>query len=144
MSVESNKQAANRIPIAFNEGRLEIVDEVLSEDLLDHSVQPGLPGGREGIKALITTVRAAFSDFKVTVVHSVAEGDLVVQHTRNTGTMTGEFRGMKPTGKSATWDIVHIVRFQDGKAVEHWAIADNLAMLQQLGLAPAAPTARAA
>ena len=85
-----------------------------------------------------------FSDFKVTVVHSVAEGDLVVQHTRNTGTMTGEFRGMKPTGKSATWDIVHIVRFQDGKAVEHWAIADNLAMLQQLGLAPAAPSARAA
>ena len=54
------------------------------------------------------------------------------------GTMKGEFAGMKPTGKSATWDEVHIVRMKDGKAVEHWAV-DQLGMLQQLGLAPAAP-----
>jgi predicted ester cyclase len=31
---------------------------------------------------------------------------------------------------------MHIVRMRDGKAVEHWSVADMMSMLQQLGLAP--------
>jgi hypothetical protein len=30
-------------------------------------------------------------------------------------------------------DGIHIVRVRDGKLVEHWAVVDELGMLQQLG-----------
>ena len=119
---------------------MEVVDEVLATDFIEHgSLPPGVPQGRDGLKALIKGLRAAFPDVRYTVIHEVAEGDMVVQHMRVSGTMKGEFAGMKPTGKSATWDEVHVVRMKDGKAVEHWAVVDQLGMLQQLGLAPAAP-----
>lgn len=144
MSLESDKQTAHRMLDAFNEGRLEIVDEVMADDMQDHSLQPGFPPNREGVKALITAVRAAFPDIKNTLVRQVAEGDLIVQEIRTTGTMTGDFMGMPATGKSATWETIHIVRMQDGKLAEHWSVADNLGMLQQLGLAPAPPAAKAA
>jgi steroid delta-isomerase-like uncharacterized protein len=145
MSVESNKRTVNRMPLeAFNEGRLEVVDEVMSDDMVDHSMQPGLPPGREGVKALITAVRSAFPDLKNTVIRQIAEGDMVVQQISSSGTMTGDFMGMKATGKSATWETIHIVRVQDGKLAEHWSVQDQLGMLQQLGLAPAPPGAKVA
>ena len=145
MSVESNKRTVNRMPLeAFNEGRLEVVDEVMSDDMVDHSMQPGLPPGREGVKALITAVRSAFPDLKNTVIRQIAEGDIVVQQIHSSGTMTGDYMGMKATGKSATWEAVHIARVKDGKIVEHWSVQDQLGMLQQLGLAPAPPAAKGA
>jgi hypothetical protein len=84
------------------------------------------------VKALITTVRSAFPDLNNTIIRQFAEGDWVVNHTRVTGTMKGDFMGMKATGKSATWETVHIVRIQGGKIVEHSSVQDLLGMLQQV------------
>jgi predicted ester cyclase len=86
----------------------------------------------------------AFPDLHYSLLHEVAEGDMVVQHLRASGTMEGDFGGMKPTGKHATWDEVHVVRMKDGKAVEHWASVDMLGMMEQLELAPAVSLSRAA
>lgn len=141
-----DKETLRPIPLeAFGEGKPEVVDEGLAADFVeDGQIPPGAPQGRDGLKTFIKALRGASSDMRLTMVHEVAEGDMVVQHMRASGTMKGEFAGMKPSGKSATWDEVHIVRMQDGKAVEHWATIDQLGMLQQLGLVPAAPAARAA
>jgi predicted ester cyclase len=51
--------------------------------------------------------------------------------------MKGDFLGMPASGKEATWSEIHIVRFADGKAVEHWGVVDQLGMLAQLGFAQA-------
>jgi predicted ester cyclase len=51
--------------------------------------------------------------------------------------MRGDFMGMPAAGKEATWSEIHITRFADGKAVEHWGVVDQLGMLQQLGFAEA-------
>jgi predicted ester cyclase len=79
----------------------------------------------------------AFPDLHATVDDVIAEGDKVVQRTTSHGTMKGEFAGMPPSGKSATWQQVHITRFANGITVEHWAVIDQLSMLQQLGFAEA-------
>jgi predicted ester cyclase len=47
--------------------------------------------------------------------------------------MRGDFQGMPASGKEATWSEIHIVRFADGKVVEHWGVVDQLGMLAQLG-----------
>ena len=54
-----------------------------------------------------------------------------------TGTQRGEFMGSPASGKRATWEEIHIIRMQDGKAVEHWGIVDALGTMQQLGMVPA-------
>jgi steroid delta-isomerase-like uncharacterized protein len=135
---EKNKALAARIPLeAFNQGRLEVIDEVVADNSVDHGeLPPGLPPGKEGVKLFVKALRSAFPDLKITLGLQVAEGDLVVQQATTTGTMKGEFAGMPASGKKATWEAIHITRIKDDKIVEHWAVQDQLGMLQQLGFAP--------
>lgn len=49
-----------------------------------------------------------------------------------TGTQRQELLGIPPTGKRVTFAVVQVERLGDGKIVEHWTLADSLAMLQQL------------
>ena len=136
---EQNKAIAARIPLeVFNQGKLEVVDEVIADNSVDHgTLPPGMPAGKEGVKALAKSLRSAFPDFKIVIDLQIAEGDLVVQHATSTGTMKGEFAGMPPSGKTAKWETIHISRIKDGKVVEHWAVQDQMGMLQQLGFMPA-------
>jgi steroid delta-isomerase-like uncharacterized protein len=135
---EKNKELAARIPLeAFNQGKLEVIDEVIADDSIDHGeLPPSYPPGKEGVKALVKALRSAFPGWKITIDCQVAEGDLTVQHVTTTGTMKGEFGGMPPSGKTAKWEAIHITRIKDGKIVEHWQVQDQLGMLQQLGFIP--------
>ncbi len=45
----------------------------------------------------------------------------------------GEFRGMNVPAGKATNEIMSIRHVVEGKVVEHWAVKDDLGMLQQLG-----------
>jgi len=144
---EENKAVAARMPLeVFNQGNLDVIDEVISPEFTDHALPlPGAPSGRDGVKVYAAAVRQAFPDLHNTINHVIAEGDLVAMHVTSKGTMQGEFAGMPPSGKQAIWDAVHITRIRDGKLVEHWVVQDQLGMLQQLGFvaAPgAAETAR--
>lgn len=139
MSTESIKALARRIPLeAFNQGNKAIFDEVVAADANDHLPPPGLPPGREGYKQFVTVLHAAFPDIRYTVNEEVAEGDKIMHRTTARGTHRGEFLGIAPTGKQITWDEMHILRFANGKAVEHWGNVDQLSILQQLGVIPAA------
>jgi steroid delta-isomerase-like uncharacterized protein len=135
---DENKTLTARIPLeAFNQGKLEVIDEVVADNSIDHGeLPPDYPPGKEGVKTLVKALRTAFPDLKIRIDRQVAEGDLVVQHVTTTGTMKGEFGGMPPSGKAATWEAIHITRVKDGKIVEHWQVQDQLGMLQQLGFIP--------
>jgi ketosteroid isomerase-like protein len=41
-----------------------------------------------------------------------------------------------PTGRTASWDVIDIVRVRDGQLVEHWNYVDALGLLTQLGALP--------
>jgi steroid delta-isomerase-like uncharacterized protein len=138
MTMEANKASARRfVDEVVNRGNLALIDELLAPDLVDHAASPGVPPNREGAKTFFAMLRGAFPDLHVTIDDQIAEGDRVVLRTTTHGTMKGEFAGMPPSGKSATWATVHILRFANGKTVEHWAVDDRLSMLQQLGFAEA-------
>jgi predicted ester cyclase len=96
-----------------------------------------VPAGNEGFKVFITMFRTAFPDLAYTIDDEIAEGDRVVERVTARGTMKGDFQGMPASGKTATWSEIHITRFENGKAVEHWGVVDQLGMLAQLGFAQA-------
>lgn len=132
---EELKAIAARMPTeVFNEGRVEVIDEVVHPEFVDHGAPwTGTSNDREGLKAMVGALRRAFPDLKNTVNLVVADGDLVAQYVTTTGTMLGELGGMPPSGKQATWDAMHLVRFRDGMIAEHWVVVDQLGMFQQLG-----------
>jgi predicted ester cyclase len=132
---EEIKAIAARMPTeVFNEGRVEVIDEVVHPEFIDHGTPwTGTSNDREGLKAMVGALRQAFPDMKNTVNLVVAEGDLVAQYVTTTGTMLGQLGAMPPSGKQASWDAMHLVRFRDGLIAEHWVVVDQLGMLQQLG-----------
>ena len=138
MTIEANKANAQRfVDEVVNGGNLAVIDELLAPDFVDHGGPVGVPPTRDGTKAIMAMLHKAFPDLHATVDDVIAEGDKVVQRTTSHGTMTGAMMGMPPSGKSATWQQIHILRFANGKQVEHWAVIDQLGMLQQLGFAEA-------
>jgi predicted ester cyclase len=119
----------------WDEGRFDLVDELIAEDLVDHIEVPGLDlTGRERYRANAQLMRTAFPDFRNPLDLIVAEGDIAVSYGRMVGTNTGEMMGIPPTGKAIDLPTFGMLRFKDGQAVERWGAHDNMIMMQQLGL----------
>ena len=144
-SADRNRSAARRITFElFAAGKLSLMDELTTPGFVNHGQTPGVPEaeGRASLANAIERVRAAFPDFRYDLVHEVADGDLVVHHLAAHGTQRGPFAGAAPTGRTAVWREVHVMRFEEGRMAEQWGVVDRLSALQQLGLAPAPPGAK--
>lgn len=109
---------------------------LIADHYVDHHPAPGLPGTREGLQRLRELTLAGFPDFRVTVEDVVAQRDRVAVRLSNTGTHTGSFMGIAPTGTVATWTVMAIFRIDDGAVVERWGLVDAVSLLTQLGAFP--------
>lgn len=137
MSTEENKAGVRRMCLeAWNEGNLDVVDEVVAPDARHHGLAPTTLVGTAPIKGLITQVRAAFPDIHIATEDLIVEGDRVVARNTVSGTHLGPFMGMPPTKERFVVTHIHIFRFAGGKLLEQWAVHDDLGMLQQLGVIP--------
>ncbi len=133
-----NKALVRRVyDEVINGGNLALIDELFAADFVDHEEFPGLAGGREGVKQFFTMMRAAFPDLRMAIDDLIAEGDKVVARATMSGTHKGEFMGMEPSGKQFRVSAIDVVRFADGKAIEHWGLTDAAAMMEQLSAVPA-------
>jgi predicted ester cyclase len=112
--------------------------ELLHPDIVDHSRPPGVAPGAEGVRQQFDGFRAAFPDFRATILDQVAEGDRVVTRKVFHGTHLGPFQGIPPTGRQVEIHLIDIVRVADGQIVEHWNSVDRLGLLAQLGGLPPA------
>jgi predicted ester cyclase len=128
----------------FNKGNLAIADELIAPDFLNHENPPGMNSrGPESARKVVMMLRTAFPDVHYTIEEMVAEGDMVSCRLIMNGTHQGFFMGIAPTGRSVRQQAqMHLVRFRDGKAIEHWAVRDDLGMMRQLGVIPALADAR--
>jgi predicted ester cyclase len=137
VTAEENKRAFRRTyDELLNQGNLAVADEVISPDFVNHEAPPGHNQGPESMRALAGMLRTAFPDLRFTIEELITEGDLVAGRLTMRGTHEGPLMGMPPTGRSVEQAHMHFVRFQDGKAVEHWGVRDDVGMLRQLGLMP--------
>ena len=138
MSAEDNKKTARRIVIeVINGGNLDLIDQLVSANFIEHAAPPGVPQGPGSFREMIPMLRTAFPDLEYTIEDQVAEGDRVAQRLVGHGTMLGSFMGMPATGKRAEWQEMHLHRFDpDGKLAEHWETSNELGMMAQLGLLP--------
>jgi steroid delta-isomerase-like uncharacterized protein len=137
MSAEENKALARRvIEEMFNNGNLDVADELIAPDYVDHD--PAMPEeihGPEGFKEYVSMYRSAFPDIHIEIEDQIAEGDKVTTRWTGTGTHEGDLAGIAPTGNRVTLPGMEIVRISDGKLVEGWEGYDSMTMMRQLGVA---------
>ena len=131
MSVESNKSVyRNYVKVLTHPERL---DEVNAQDFVAHDLPPHFPKGIEGIRTYRRAVMAGFPDQTSEIHDLVAEDDKVCARLVLRGTHSGEFNGMKPSGKTIAVEVYEIARIANGKVAERWCLLDRAALMQQLG-----------
>jgi len=134
MSIEENKKIVQRYQEIYNSNGLDSLTEVVSEDLLTPKIMPGIPTGIEGAKAAHRIMLAGFPDYQTSIDDIFAEGDKVAARITMSGTNSGSFMGIPPTGKHVSFTGIYIARIANGKIVEHWGEEDGVSLLQQLGV----------
>ena len=138
MSTEENKATNRRFyEEAINQKQLAVLDEIADANYVSHSFPPGLPPGREGLKAFISAFHAAFPDGQLSIDQMIAEGDTVANRLTLRGTHTANFLSIPPTGKQVAVPALDMARYANGKLAEHWGGPDQMSLMQQVGVVPA-------
>ena len=110
----------------FQEGKLEVADEILSPDFVLHN--PSLPEelrkGPEGVKKYASAIIESVSDRKLVQNDIFAKGDKVLIRWTNSGTNMGLYNktlfGNKHTGKQYVATGFDQFRISNGKIIEMW------------------------
>lgn len=131
MSTGQNETLARRFyDEVLNSRKMDVADEILSPEYLDHNAAaPGL----ENFKTYLAMITSVFPDIKVTVEDLLVDDDKVAVRLTVRGTQLGSFRGFPPAGKHATWTGMDIIHISAGRIIERWSERDFLDMLLQLG-----------
>lgn len=114
---------------ANDEGALR---EVISDQFVNHEAPPGTPPGLDGITMVMRLLNDAFSDQKWEIHDVVADGDMVALRCTHSGVHTGTLFGLPATGRPFSYKQMHMIRVENGKGVEHWAVRDDAALMGQL------------
>ena len=119
----------------FGKGDTTVFDKYTSPDFIEH--QFGFdPPNAEGVKKSILSLHASFADISFTIEELVTHDDKVWGRMTVRGTQTGQFGPLPPTGKKFEITVIDIMRFKNGKLVEHWGVPDRFALMAQLGMIP--------
>jgi steroid delta-isomerase-like uncharacterized protein len=145
MPTPNNKAVVHRwFEEVWNQGREATIDELFATD----GVTIGLGEsdvevrGPSQFKTFFYNLRTAFPDLHITIEDTLAEGEKVAVRLKIEGTHKGEGIGLSPTGRRISIAGIVIIRFADGKFVEAWNSWDQLGMLRQIGVIPAAENDR--
>jgi predicted ester cyclase len=124
--MSSNLTILGQYSARMSAGDYDAVYEFFAPDFLSHvtaRVNPDAVGTdiRAQEKRFWETAKAAFPDMEFTVDLLIESGDLVVSNWTLSGTHCGgPYYDVPPSGRRATINGTAILRFQDGKIVEHW------------------------
>lgn len=136
VDTEANRQLVKRFyDEVWSRGNVRFAEEVFADDYLRHDPRPTqAPSGPTGQAVIAERFRRAFPDLEWQVNMLIAERDLVAARWTASGTQSGAWGEVAPTGRQATFSGVNIFRFgENGKVVELWNHRDDLGLIEQLG-----------
>lgn len=131
MTSAESKATVRKYLEAFNDRDREALESLIAEDAVEHGVHERLRGADAIIEYLVAHYEA-FPDYAGEHEAIVAEDDLVTVRYTATGTHTGAFKGVEPTGRRVEWTGLSMYRIEDGQIVESWVEEDRLGLLEQL------------
>jgi predicted ester cyclase len=139
MSAENVARARRIYEEGWNEGRLEVFDELLAPECVIRDSNAPRMSSREQYKARVAAVAKRMSGYLLTIDDIFASGDQVAAR----GSGRGVWLEGPAAGTATTWTWISIFRFSGGKVVKLWNEYDALGMWQQLGMVTLPPLAAA-
>lgn len=122
--------------LAFNQGDLDIMDDLVAHDGVTHAMNWGMSSSGSGLKQLIAAYRTAFPDLCCAIQDEITKDDRLAALWTMRGTHTGPFLGNPPTGRSILAQGIIFARIENGRITEDWTLVDQMGILQQLGIVP--------
>lgn len=116
----------------LNAHDIDALDRFVTDDFASGTPEPGFDGDPGGFRAWLAALFAGFADMRWEAALMLYEEDTVVIRLVATGTHTGVFRGVAPTGRPVRLEAVHIVGVRDGRMATHYRVADELSLMEQI------------
>jgi steroid delta-isomerase-like uncharacterized protein len=133
MAIIDNRELVRRfIEGVWGKADMDLADQIIASDLIDHTPVSGVPGNREGYKQLVHALHTAFPDLSLSLDRVIVDGDVAVDYWTCRGTHQGEFMNVAPSGKPVTFSGIDILKIEDGQIVETWHIEELLQLVQQI------------
>lgn len=132
MTVEANKAVVRRYFESWNANDLEMLDSVLSPDVIDHTANPDQAAGREGFHEFYRSWHTAFPGFKAVIEDLIAEEHRVATRWSFTGRHLGVYNGIAATGRDIAFTAVSIEYVTDGLVTDEWFIGDTHEFMRQI------------
>ena len=130
---EANRAVVLRyVEEVWNRHELDAIDSLVSPDYVNHAATTD-EYRRGGARHIWEWILSVFPDHRFDVEHIAADGETVAVLGTMVGTHEGELMGLAPTGRRVATRQSHWFRVEEGKLSEHWAVRDDLGMMQQLG-----------
>lgn len=132
--VELNRRINEEI---WNEGNLDLVEELVAADYVEHNPTTPRPiRGPGGYAENVRRLRNAFPDLEHVQVDVFIEDDTLVERVTTRGTHEGSLMDIEPTGNAIEVQSINILRFEDERLAEMWIQPNTLGLMQQLGVVP--------
>jgi predicted ester cyclase len=130
----SNKETVRKVQDAWNQNRLDDLDQYFAPDFKANANDPKGAPGLAGAKTAHAAMNRRMSDRKVQILELIEEGEKVMTRNRATGKHTGDaWMGAPADGNAYDIESWSIYRFRDGKIVESWGLNDGMRLIMQLG-----------
>jgi len=139
MTRTETEEFFNRRLDAWRRRDLDALSLMHTDDAILESPIAGTVTGRAAIENVHRAFATSFPDFAIGNAALIVDGDRIVQTVTFTGTNTGGFMGMAPTGKRFTFDAVLICTMRDGLIAHERRIYDFTGFLLEIGVLKAKP-----
>lgn len=116
----------------WNQRRIDTIDELLTDESVNHSESGSLKGRQEFKERAYSVFVDAFPDLQLTVEGTVADADQVVVRWVGKGTHLGDSLGFPATGRKVSFKGMTWIRYSNGKMVEGWDCWNQSGLLQSL------------
>jgi steroid delta-isomerase-like uncharacterized protein len=124
---------------AWRQRDLDALGQLHTEDCVLESPMAGTVTGRAAIENVYRALFTSFPDVAISDNDLIVDDDRVVQTLKFSGTNTGGFMGMAPTGKRFTFHAVLICTLRDGRIAHERRIYDFTGFLLEIGVLKAKP-----
>jgi predicted ester cyclase len=127
---EATRVFRRLIDEAFNDGRLSVLDELLTKDFVDHSACRKV-GGVAELRERIALLRLAMPDLHICVNQMAAADNMTWAAVSVRGTTRGG-PGLPPADQCLGFSRIDTCRYVNGRIAEYWTETADL--LEQLGI----------
>jgi predicted ester cyclase len=136
MSEAENLDLVHKMYVLLNTHNIEGHDMYWTTDMIWHG-----PPGWDDVHGLVAFKNevlrpffAAFPDYHAINTIEMTDGNMVAATGYFTGTHSGDWFGVKATGRKVNGGFSDFWRIENGRLAENWVMVDMLGILRQLGV----------